>query len=98
MNPRVILRYPLYFGLVSSDALAALAKPAADLFIDELVETVEKLLPKVNLLNFFYLLENWPRDSYVGPSDVRRFRNEIRVEESFWAEMLRAWRTRRRNQ
>jgi len=47
---------------------------------------------------FFYLLENWPRDSYVGPSDVRRFRNEIRVEESFWAEMLRAWRTRRRNQ
>src|ERR1700722_15159785 len=97
MNPRVILRYPLHFGLVSSDALESLAKPAADLFVAELVETVEKLSSKVNLSNFFCRLENWPRDGYVGPRDVRMFRNEIKVEESFWDEMLRAWRTRRRN-
>jgi hypothetical protein len=96
MNPRVILRYPMYVGLVSSDDLTSLAKPAANLFIAELVETVEKLLPRVNLSNFFCRLENWPRDGYVGPSDVRKFRNEIRVEERFWAEMLSACRTRRR--
>jgi hypothetical protein len=91
MNPRGILRFPIHNGVVSSGDLANLATPAADLFVAEFADIVDKLLPQVSLANFFFLLTNCPEVNYWSPRVIRRYPLETKVEQKFLAELLNAW-------
>jgi hypothetical protein len=91
MNPRGILRYPIHWGLVSSEGLMQLTVPAANLFIAEFMNPVGKLLPQVSLSTFFYLLTNFPEVNYWSPRVARRYAEETKVEQAFLAELINAW-------
>ena len=77
MRPREILRYPMHWGLVSSEALMPLAAPAAHLFI-ALCGTVEKLLPQVSRWDVFYRLPHLPsrRERLVSACDSQVSRRD----------------------
>jgi hypothetical protein len=68
-----------------------LAAPAASLFIAEFVDTVQTLLPQVYLPNVLYLLPRFPDVYFWEPREMRKYRQEIKVEQRFLAELLSVW-------
>ncbi len=91
-NPRWIIRHALHGGLVTAEDLMRVAAPAATMILAVFVDTVGELLPQVSLPNFFHLLVNFPEVNFWEPREMRKYRQETKVEQNFLAELLSAIR------
>jgi hypothetical protein len=89
-NPREILRYSCVHGMVDHDCLMILAEPAAQLFVPEIAETLQRYLPKANVGEFFYLWTGFPEMNCWSTRVARRFPREVLVEKSFFLHLRKA--------
>ncbi len=92
MNPRGILRYPMHWGLVSPKDLMELAVPAANFFVPHYIGIIGEKFPKLSLANFFHLLVNFPEVNFWEPREMRKYPDEVKVEQKFLKEFLSAIR------
>jgi hypothetical protein len=58
--------------MVDHDCLMILAEPAAQLFVPEIAETLQRYIPKANVGEFFYLWTGFPEMNYWWTTVARR--------------------------